>query len=98
MRAGIGKRASAPPTSTPPPSPPTRRPASRSSTGRTGGPSGCGEALQRSRLRMRPGVGGEQAGGVDGGVALGGGERGVAEQLLDRAQVGAFAQQVGGEG
>src|SRR5262245_6323693 len=35
--------------------------------------------------------------GVDVGVALGGAEARVAEQLLDRAQIGAARQQVGGE-
>ena len=37
-------------------------------------------------------------GSVHGGVALGGRERGVAEQLLDRPQVGPGPKQVGGEG
>ena len=36
--------------------------------------------------------------GIDGGVDLRRGQRGVAEQLLDRAQVAAARQQVGGEG
>ncbi len=48
------------------------------------------------------GVGGapdvEEAGLVDMGVALGGGEAGVAEKLLDGAQIGAAGQQVGCEG
>ena len=35
--------------------------------------------------------------GIDGGVPLGGRQRGVAEQLLDRAQVAAASEQVGGE-
>jgi len=35
--------------------------------------------------------------GIDRGVALGGRERGVAEQLLNRAEVAAAGQQVGGE-
>ena len=34
---------------------------------------------------------------VDVGVDLGGGEVGVAEHLLDRAEVGAALEQVGGE-
>src|SRR5262249_37368825 len=63
--------------------------------------SACGASFHRQRaplsLWVRLRVGSQQAGGVDGGVALGGGERGVAQQLLDRAQVGAGAQQVGGE-
>ena len=40
----------------------------------------------------------EEPGEVDLGVALGRRERGVAEQLLDGAQVGARGQQVRGEG
>ena len=43
-------------------------------------------------------VDGEQPIDVDVGVALGGRERGVPEQLLDRPQVGALLEQVGGEG
>ena len=39
-----------------------------------------------------------QAVDADMGVFLGGGERGVTEQLLDGAQVGAPFQHVGGEG
>ena len=35
---------------------------------------------------------------VDLGVALGGRERGVTEQLLDASEIGAGAKQVGGEG
>src|ERR1044071_3305363 len=40
----------------------------------------------------------QQVLGVDLGVALGGGERGVPQQLLDGPQVAAGPQQVGGEG
>ena len=36
--------------------------------------------------------------GVDGGVDLRGGQRGVAEQFLNRAQIAAARQQMGGEG
>ena len=39
----------------------------------------------------------QQVAGIDVGVALGGAEARVAEQLLDRAQVGAAHQQVGRE-
>ena len=46
---------------------------------------------------MGLGIGGQQAGGVDLGVFLGGGQAGVAQQLLDGAQVGPGPQQVGGE-
>src|SRR6187551_368132 len=51
---------------------------------------------------LRPRMGGAidraQAGGVDVGVALGGREAGVAQQLLDGAQVAAGRQQVGRKG
>ena len=39
-----------------------------------------------------------EAAAGDVGVDLGGGEAGVAEELLDGAEVGAVLQQVGGEG
>ena len=42
-------------------------------------------------------VGVEQALGIDGGVDLRGRERGVAEEFLDGAEVGAPAKEVGGE-
>src|SRR3546814_79219 len=47
---------------------------------------------------MRRAVHVEQPGSVDGGVALGGRQRGVPQQFLDGAQVAAAAEQVGGEG
>ena len=51
-----------------------------------------------TRRGMRGAIGGDQPGAVDGGVDLGRRQRGVAEQLLDRAQIAAARQQVGGEG
>ena len=39
-----------------------------------------------------------QAGPVDVGVDLGGGDGGVAQQLLDHSEIGAGLQKVGGEG
>src|SRR5688572_12027428 len=53
-----------------------------------------------SHLRARMGrpVDGAETCRVDVGVALGGREAGMAQQLLDGAQVAAGAQQVGGEG
>jgi hypothetical protein len=48
--------------------------------------------------RMRGAVDFEQPLGVDPGVNLGGRERGVAKQFLDRAQVAAAGQKVGGKG
>ena len=54
------------------------------------------------RLRLGPGVGAgvglEQKLAVDLGIALRGREAGVAEQLLDRAQISAGAEEMGGEG
>ncbi len=54
------------------------------------------------RLRSGPGVclpvGGAEPVGGDVGVDLGGGQRGVAQQLLHGAQVGAAFEQVGGSG
>src|ERR1700681_334368 len=47
---------------------------------------------------MRAAIDLEQPLAVDAGVDLRGRERGVAEQLLDRAQVATAAQQVGREG
>src|SRR5258708_1270303 len=66
----------------------------------TGRPTRCCLARRASLLsvRVRLGIGAEQGGGIDLGVALGGAERSVAQQFLDRAQIGAGAQQVGGEG
>ena len=52
----------------------------------------------RPIARMRRPVHVEEPGGVDRGVALGRRQRGVAEQFLDRLQVAAAGQQVGGEG
>src|SRR5271163_2501115 len=46
---------------------------------------------------MEAAVDREQALGVDMGVALGGGEVDMAEQLLDGAQVGAVLEEMGGE-
>ena len=43
-------------------------------------------------------IGRQQPGAIDGGVDLRRRQRGVAEQLLDRAQIAAARQQVGGEG
>ena len=43
-------------------------------------------------------IGAQKALGVDAGVFLGRRQAGVAQQLLDGAQVGAAAEQVGGEG
>src|SRR6185436_6505702 len=48
--------------------------------------------------RMGRAIDRAQAGGVDVGVALGGRQASVAQQLLDGAQVAAGRQQVGGEG
>ena len=39
----------------------------------------------------------QQARGIDLRIALGGGERGVAEQLLDRAQIPTACEKMGGE-
>ena len=50
------------------------------------------------RPRMGGAIDGAEARGVDVGVALGGRQAGVAQQLLDGAQIAAGAQQVGGEG
>ena len=47
---------------------------------------------------MGLGVDGHQAVAVDLGIDLRGREAGVAEQLLDLAQIGARRQEVGGEG
>src|SRR5690348_14215712 len=58
------------------------------------------QGLRRSRprrMRMRLRIGAEQGRGVDLRIALGGAERGVPEEFLDGAQVGAGAQQVRGE-
>src|SRR6187551_1001639 len=50
-----------------------------------------------SGTRMGRSVSLPQASGVDTSVDLSGGDRGVAEQLLDRAQVGTAFQQMGGK-
>ena len=58
---------------------------------------------QRARLLSALGAGmgllidGQQSGGIHLGVALGGRERGMAQQLLDRAQIAAAGQEMGGE-
>ena len=58
----------------------------------------CKVPLLESGARVGLVVGLAQAFLGDVGVDLGGGERGVAEQRLDAAQVGAVVEQVGGEG
>src|SRR5665213_2982104 len=68
------------------------------------GASGCdgrvikAESKPVSGARMRDAVDFEQPLGVDAGVNLGGRQRGVAEQFLDRAQIAAAGQKMGREG
>ena len=42
-------------------------------------------------------IDGQQPGGVDVGIALGRRQRGMAQEFLDRAQIAAAGEEVGGE-
>src|SRR5690606_13158755 len=59
-----------------------------------------GRRRNRSALSARvcPAIRVEQAVRIDGGVDLGGGEAGVTQQFLDRAEVAPSGEQVGGKG
>ena len=66
-------------------------PSGRAATGAAGG------AHAAAGLGVGGGIGLHQAGLVDAGVDLGGREGGVAEELLDGAEVAAGLEEVGGE-
>src|SRR6185312_5974589 len=56
-----------------------------------------GRSTRAAGARMGLVVDREQGGGVDLGVALRGRQRGVAQQFLDRPQIAAAGEQMGGE-
>ena len=58
----------------------------------------CAFRSRQPRARMGGAIGLHQAGAVDRGVDLRRRQRGMAEQFLDRAQIAAAPQKMGGEG